>query len=76
MERDISDDAVALVEDREDGDALGHRSYASDRGRPATGPFRRNLILLLAATAASRKRDPDQQGCGEQSHAYSGIHGS
>ncbi|WP_028969414.1 hypothetical protein [Sphingomonas sp. URHD0057] len=76
MKRDIADDAVALVEDREDGDALRHRGHARDRRGARPRPLCPGLILLLAAAAACRERERNQQRCGGCSHAYSGIHGS
>jgi hypothetical protein len=76
-ERDVLDDAVALVEDAEHGDALRHRRHALLAGaaRPAVPRGGRRFILFGAAVAR-RKRERDQQRCGNRAHFYSGIQGS
>jgi hypothetical protein len=77
MERDVLDDAVALVEDAEDRDPLGHGRHAALPGRG-----RRDLlaalhrILLLIAAPAGGKREGHQDRSGKLHRAYSGIHGS
>jgi hypothetical protein len=78
VKRDVLDDAVALVEDPEHGNALRHRRYAAlaMRGRgslPRGGQFR---VLLLSALATGGKRKRGKQQCSEVAHAYSGIQGS
>jgi len=75
MECDIAHDPVALVEDRENGDALRHRRHARLPGGSA-GLLCRHLVALLAAAIAAGKREPHQQRCRKFAHVYSGIHGS
>jgi hypothetical protein len=78
MQRDILNDAVALVEDAEHGHALCHWSDAaltmSSRGGLPRGGCRR--IPLLGGPAACCERQDNQQRCGVALHAYSGIQGS
>jgi hypothetical protein len=78
MQRDILNDAIALVEDAEHGHALCHWSDAaltvSSRGGLPRGGCR--CIPLLGAPAACGKRQDNQQRCGVALHAYSGIQGS
>jgi hypothetical protein len=76
MERDVADDAIALVEDGKNGDPLRHRGNARDRGICARGLFRRGLVLLLGAAVAAGERERHQYRCCDPVHAYSGIHGS
>ena len=78
MQRDILHDAVALVEDADDRDALRHRGNSAlpcGSGGNFLGPWSR-CILLLGPAPARRHSERHQQGCGSSSHAYSGIHGS
>jgi hypothetical protein len=76
MERDILHDAVALVEDAENGDALRHRRHANLRAaRPGRLPDRSRAVLRLLPTAAGRERQHNQQ-CSRSLHYYSGIQGS
>jgi hypothetical protein len=78
MQRDILHDAVALVEDAEDRDALRHRrdSALTGRSRGHFAPAGTRRVLLLAAASARGERERNQQRCCSRSHAYSGIHGS
>jgi hypothetical protein len=78
VQGDGLDDAVALVEDAEHGNALRHRSHRLRHGRSrlASRHLRRRRILLLRAAATRGERKRDQQRSGKQSHAYSGIQGS
>ena len=76
MEGDILHDPVALVEDSEDRDALRHGRDIGLLCACRRGLFGRDLIRLLGPAAASRQAKRNQQGCGELSHAYSGIQGS
>jgi hypothetical protein len=76
MERDVLDDAVALVEDAKDRDALRHWRDVGLIDPRARTLLRRDLIRLLGAAVARRQREADQQRCSEFPHAYSGIHGS
>jgi hypothetical protein len=78
VERDVLDDAVALVEDRQHRDALSHGRDAGlidARRHRGVGDHRRARVLLVA-TAAGRKRERDQNGRRENPHAYSGVQGS
>jgi hypothetical protein len=79
VQGDVLDDAVALVEDSEDRDALRHgrNSALPIRGRSdlrSRGCGR--ILLLLRALAAGGERKRNQQWCSKPSHAYSGIQGS
>jgi hypothetical protein len=77
MERDVLDDAVALVEDPEHRDALRHRSHPALPGRGRWRLFcRARGVLLFAALAARNERERNQERCGNLVHAYSGVHGS
>jgi hypothetical protein len=78
MKRDVLDDAVALVEDAEDGDPLRHRRHARlvDARRHRGVGNDRLRGMLLVATAARREREDSQERCGKPVHAYSGIQGS
>jgi hypothetical protein len=77
MKRDVLDDPVALVEDAENRNPLGHRSDATLPGRG-----RRNFlaalhrVLLLIAAPTSGQRQAHQDRSGKLHRAYSGIHGS
>jgi hypothetical protein len=77
VKRYILDDAIPLVEDAEDRDALRHRCHPAlavgGRGdlRPGAG-----RILLLAALPARGEREGNQQRSGYAVHYYSGIQGS
>jgi hypothetical protein len=78
MQRDILHNAVALVENAENRNALRHGRHsalARCRCRNIVSCANRG-ILLFATTAARNERKCDQYGCGRLSHAYSGIHGS
>jgi hypothetical protein len=75
----VLDDAVALVEDPEDGHALRHRRHAAlSRGRHQrfTAGRRERILLLLFAAPACGEPQRNEQRCSEPVHAYSGIHGS
>jgi len=79
MQGDVLDDAIALVEDAEDRNALGHGGDSSlaIRGCRDLSPGRRGGILLrLAAFAACGKRQAGERERECRAHAYSGIHGS
>jgi hypothetical protein len=77
MKRDVFDDAVALVEDAEHGDALGHWRDALLVRAPAPAILRGGRrFVLLGAAVAGRNGERDQQACGNRAHFYSGIHGS
>jgi hypothetical protein len=77
-QRDVLDDAVALVEDTEDGDALRHRRHAAlaIRGLRRLRTFGRRGILLLRAFAARCQGETGQDEWNDCSHFYSGIQGS
>jgi hypothetical protein len=72
------DDAIALVEDAQQRDALRHRcdpAITIGRGGDLPRPRQRNILLVLAF-AARGERAGSQQRCSESAHAYSGIQGS
>jgi hypothetical protein len=78
VERDVLDDSVALVENAQNRDALGHRrdsALPGGRGGDGLGGARR-IVVLLAAASATGKREANQNRSGEPHHAYSGTHGS
>ena len=80
MERDVLDDAVALVEQTENRDPLAHRSDARliDAGRSrGVGDHRpRGVLVVVAAPASGNGERENNHRCGSQAHAYSGIQGS
>jgi hypothetical protein len=79
MQGDVLDDAIALVEDAEDRDALGHwgDSALAIRGCLDLSPGRPGGILSrLAPFAACGKRQAGDRERERRAHAYSGIHGS
>jgi hypothetical protein len=71
----VADDAVALVEQAEDSDALGHWRHAGLLGGRARDfdrdgiAFRRPLVTL----AASGKGDASSQGQTARLHSWSGV---
>jgi hypothetical protein len=76
-QRHILNDAVALVEDSNHCDALGHRRDTALPGRGRRSFDAAELGgVLLAASPARGQRERDQQRCRKLSHAYSGIQGS
>jgi hypothetical protein len=77
-QRDVLNDAVALVEDAEHGDALRHRSYASLVGRGGRGAVGRRPVtgLRLVGAIARGRGQREHERNGDPFHAYSGIHGS
>jgi hypothetical protein len=78
MERDVLDDAVALVEDAEHGDTLRHRRHAAFAvgGGRGLARSRRRSVRLLGALSARGQRQRNQQRCSNGTHVYSGIQGS
>jgi hypothetical protein len=76
VKRDVAHDAIALVEDGENRDALRHRRDAGLAGLSRPGLGRGRLVLLLSPAIAAGERQRCKQWCGDESHAYSGIHGS
>jgi hypothetical protein len=79
VQGDVLDDAIALVENAEDRDALGHGSDSAlaIRGCRDLSPGRRGGILSrLTAFAACGKRHAGERERECLAHAYSGIHGS
>jgi hypothetical protein len=78
VQRDILHDAITLVEDADDGDALRHRRHAAltGRGRGHILVGGRGILLSLTAATTRGQRERDQQRCGSSFHAYSGIQGS
>jgi hypothetical protein len=79
MKRERFHNAVALVEDAEDRDALRHRRHAAlpGRGRRHVGPcLPRRVLLFLPASARDERKREQQGGGGRLLHDYSGIQGS
>ena len=76
MKRDVADDAVVLVEDGEDCDALRHRRDAGLVGSSRGSSLASRHLILLGAAVASGKRERSNERDGDPVHAYSGIHGS
>jgi hypothetical protein len=77
VERDILDDAVALVEDPQHRDPLRHRRHpalAACGRSDLPRRWQRHILLALLPTCSKRERD--QQRCRDGPHAYSGIQGS
>jgi hypothetical protein len=78
VERDVLDDAVALVEDSKHRHALRHRRDArlvGPDGRRRIANHRGGRILFGRRLAAGRERH-DGQDCERAfAHVYSGIHG-
>jgi hypothetical protein len=78
VKRDALDDAIALVEDSQHGDALRHRGHSAltlgRRGDLLAGG--KWCVRRLAALAAGGEREAEQQRCGTPCHYYSGIQGS
>jgi hypothetical protein len=77
-QRDVLDDAVALVEDAEHRDALRHRcdTTLAVGGCRNLWPLCRRGILLLRALAARCQRKTGEDDWNDRSHVYSGIQGS
>jgi hypothetical protein len=78
MQRDILDDAVALVEDAEHRHPLRHRRHTAlaVRGRGDLLSRRQRLVLRFPALPARGERERGKQWCSGSAHAYSGIQGS
>jgi hypothetical protein len=78
VQRNLLHDAVALVEDSKDRNALRHwRDTTLSRGGRGHGLAGwTGRILLLGAASARSQRKRNQQRCGGRPHAYPGIHGS
>jgi hypothetical protein len=79
-QRQVADDPIALVEQAEDRDALGHRRDARlGAGRRCGGrggPLSRRLPLGLAAAVAAGGAQADgNQQSRSATHAQSGVHG-
>jgi hypothetical protein len=76
----VADDAVALVEQTKDRDALGHRSHSRLLGcgaRHVGGDGLIVVLYLLGSLAPARNGEQqDQQGSAGMPHAYSGFHAS
>jgi hypothetical protein len=77
---DVLDDAVALVENADNSNTLGHRRHGLKRSIAAGFLGNRHcsvllrLLLRTPPTAGERKRDDER--CADPRHAYSGIQGS
>jgi hypothetical protein len=79
LQRQVADNAVALVEQADHRDALGHRRHPWLVGRSARHVDRDGLILCfvcpISATACSEQQGKGEDG-GKTGHAYSGFHAS
>ena len=77
--REVADDPVALVEQSQHGDALGHRRHPGLVGRRTRNVDRHRLIfgrlIALAATGRGQHHGKRKEG-DASSHAYSGFHAS
>jgi len=77
--REVADDAVALVEQAQHGDSLGHGRYPRLVGRGARHVDRDRLVfssfVAAAATARGQQQGKRKEGA-TTSHAYSGFHAS
>ena len=78
MEGDVLNDAVALVENAKDSDALGHRSDSALAicSLGGLGSHCCRDIFLPSAFAARCERKRAQDEWNDRSHYYSGIQGS
>jgi hypothetical protein len=86
LHRKVAGDAVALVEEAEHGDPLGHRSRAGrerrdglrhvDRARLAGGLAVAVRVGLLSSAPAGGEEGERREGCGRPAHAWSGAHAS
>jgi hypothetical protein len=78
-EREVADDAIALVQQAQHGDPLGHRRDAGLFGRRARHIDCDRLVfsslIAGAATARGRQQGKRKEG-GGTGHAYSGFHAS
>jgi hypothetical protein len=73
----VADDAVALVEQADDGDPLGHRrdpGLTTDDGARHIHGDRLAFLRLIRAIAAG-KQGQRHQGSRRGAHDYSGIQG-
>jgi hypothetical protein len=75
--RQVADDAVALVEQADDGDPLGHRGnpFLPGDGRPRHIDGDRLAFLRLVRFAATGKQCQRHQADRGAAHDYSGIQG-
>jgi hypothetical protein len=83
FQRDVADDAVALVEKAEHRDPFGHRRCSlADAGRGLGHIDRDRIFLRIArgvgrafvATGHQQQRRRDDHRCGKGAwHAYSGV---
>jgi hypothetical protein len=76
LHRQVADDAIALVEQSDHRDALGHRRLADMlKHRPGAGVDHRLALILLGGAIAAREQ---HRGGGDHQagarHAYSGVH--
>jgi hypothetical protein len=79
VKRDILHQSVALVEDAQHRDPLGHGRHSGLIGagrHRGVGDHRTRVILLLGLAAARGERQRDRQRGRAPDHGYSGIHGS
>lgn len=77
--REVTDDPVALVEQTQHGDALGHGRYPRLVSRSARHVDSHGLVfgsLVAAAAPARGQQQGKRKEGGTTSHAYSGFHAS
>jgi hypothetical protein len=79
LQRQVANDPVALVQQAEHRNALGHRGHSGNVPGPARHVERDGLISLdFILTIAGRSRDEQRQRqiCSASPHAWSGFHAS
>jgi hypothetical protein len=76
LQGQVADDAVALVEEAQNRDSIGHRRYPNDSATPyhigagCSGAGR--LLARIAITAGGGERDHHHKN--DKTHAQSGFH--
>jgi hypothetical protein len=76
LQREVANDAVALVEQSQHSDPIAHRRDPGDsRSARLVGADGCRARFLLRIAVATAQRDRDQQGGQDETHAQSGIHG-
>lgn len=73
---DVADDAVSLVEERDDRDALRHRRHVRVLARACPHLWKLDaiaLVFVLALAACGKQQRQQRAGNGGASHAQSGV---